>query len=113
MIKSILITGGGSSIRAALAINLAQPGCNIVIAGRYQASLDATAKAPPNIAALIRDKCHGAMDLVVQACTTLVGRPPVVHRIRLRYVSARRCCGLLCRAVGLRNAAPRTTNRMG
>ncbi|MEM8651900.1 MAG: SDR family oxidoreductase [Pseudomonadota bacterium] len=49
MIKSILVTGGGSGIGAGLAVNLAERGCQVMISGRRQSSLDAVANQSPNI----------------------------------------------------------------
>ncbi|MEO0328889.1 MAG: SDR family oxidoreductase [Pseudomonadota bacterium] len=51
MIKSILITGGGSGIGAALAKTLADRGCDVIVSGRRQSVLDAVASQSPNISA--------------------------------------------------------------
>lgn len=55
MLKSVLITGGGSGIGASLAVALAARGCQIVISGRRRAQLDAVAATSPNILAISAD----------------------------------------------------------
>ena len=80
MIRSILITGGGSGIGAALAINLAQRGCNVVIAGRRQASLDAIAQTSPNITAHAGDVTNNAdQDVLVEALAALPAPRALFH----------------------------------
>ena len=49
MIKSVFITGGGSGIGAGLAKTLADRGCQVMISGRRQSSLEAVANHSPNI----------------------------------------------------------------
>lgn len=49
MIKSILITGGGSGIGASLATVLAERNCHVIVSGRRQTSLDAVAIQSPHI----------------------------------------------------------------
>lgn len=49
MTKSILVTGGGTGIGAALATKLADRGCRVIISGRRQNTLDAVAKHSSNI----------------------------------------------------------------
>ena len=55
MIKSILITGGGSGIGAALAGALAKRNCNVVITGRRKDALDAIANQSSCITAHMAD----------------------------------------------------------
>lgn len=55
MIRSILITGGGSGIGAALAVALARRDCNVIISGRRQEALDAVSADSPRITALAAD----------------------------------------------------------
>ena len=55
MIKSALITGGGSGIGAALATALAARGCQVIASGRREALLDALANNLPNITAFPSD----------------------------------------------------------
>jgi len=59
MPKSILITGGGSGIGAALAAVLADRNCHVIISGRRQAALDAVARQSPRITPYAADvtKC--------------------------------------------------------
>ncbi len=49
MLKSILITGGGSGIGAALAAELATRDCYVIVAGRRQRALDAISRTSPRI----------------------------------------------------------------
>lgn len=49
MIKSILITGGGSGIGAAVASKLADDGCKVIVSGRRSALLETVADYSPNI----------------------------------------------------------------
>ena len=58
MVKSILVTGGGSGIGAGLALNLAKRGCRVLISGRRQSSLDAVARQSPNITTCKADVTH-------------------------------------------------------
>ena len=55
MLKSILITGGGSGIGAALAAELAERNCNVIVTGRRQGVLDAVARKSPRIVSLAAD----------------------------------------------------------
>ena len=59
MLKSILITGGGSGIGAALAAVLAGRNCHVIISGRRQTALDAVARQSPRITPYAADvtKC--------------------------------------------------------
>ncbi len=55
MLKSILITGGGSGIGAALAIALSKRHCRIIVTGRRKDALDAVAGKSPHIVAHVAD----------------------------------------------------------
>ena len=80
MIKSILITGGGSGIGAALATTLAERGCNVVISGRRQSSLDAIAQTSSNIAAHAGDVTDSAdQDVLVAALAALPAPRALFH----------------------------------
>lgn len=43
--ESVLITGGGSGIEAALAMELAERGCSVLVSGRRHGSLEAVAQS--------------------------------------------------------------------
>lgn len=61
--KSILITGGGSGIGAALAERMAQRGCGVVISGRRSEALASTAAGHANMVACsgdVTDPTHRA-----------------------------------------------------
>lgn len=55
MIKSILITGGGSGIGSAVASKLADCGCKVIVSGRRSELLEAVADYSPNILAVTAD----------------------------------------------------------
>lgn len=54
-VRSVLITGGGSGIGAALAIELAQRGCQVLISGRRASALAAVADTLDRIVACVGD----------------------------------------------------------
>ena len=54
-VQSILITGGGSGIGAALALEIARRGCRGIITGRRADALASVAAQSPNITALLGD----------------------------------------------------------
>jgi len=55
MLKSILITGGGSGIGAALSTVLAERNCHVIVSGRRQDALNATARRSPRITPCVAD----------------------------------------------------------
>ena len=55
MLKSVLITGGGSGIGAALAVALAERGCQVIISGRRLEMLKPVAEKSANITAHASD----------------------------------------------------------
>lgn len=55
MIKSALITGGGSGIGAALATSLQERDCQVIVSGRREALLEAVANQSPNITSCTAD----------------------------------------------------------
>ncbi len=55
VIRSVLITGGGSGLGAALAIELARRGCRVLVTGRRTGALEAVARQSTNIQALTAD----------------------------------------------------------
>lgn len=80
MIQSILITGGGSGIGAALAIKLAEQGCQVIIAGRRQASLDAIANHSPNIMPYAADVTNSNdQNGLAEALSKLPGPRAIFH----------------------------------
>jgi NAD(P)-dependent dehydrogenase (short-subunit alcohol dehydrogenase family) len=55
MVASVLITGGGSGIGAALAVELATRGCRVLISGRRPQALDKVAQASERISICVGD----------------------------------------------------------
>lgn len=55
MLKSVLVTGGGSGIGAALAVALAERGCQVIISGRRLEMLKPVAEKSANITAHVSD----------------------------------------------------------
>ena len=60
MLKSVLVTGGGSGIGAAVAIALAERGCQVIISGRRLEALKPVADKSANITAHASDVTDGA-----------------------------------------------------
>jgi benzil reductase ((S)-benzoin forming) len=54
-LSSVLVTGGGSGIGAALALELAQRGCQVLISGRRERSLAAVADRTKRISSCVGD----------------------------------------------------------
>lgn len=80
MIKSILITGGGSGIGAALTVALAERGCQALITGRRQASLDAVASQSPNISSHAGDvTCENDQSALAEALSKLTAPRALFH----------------------------------
>ena len=55
MLKSVLITGGGSGIGAALALAMAERGCQVIVSGRRTSMLQEVAGGSPNISICTSD----------------------------------------------------------
>lgn len=80
MIKSILVTGGGSGIGAALATTLAEQDCQVIISGRRPASLHAVAAQSPNITARPSDVIDSNdQDKLVDALSKLPAPRAIFH----------------------------------
>ena len=60
MLKSVLVTGGGSGIGAAVAIALAKRGCQVIISGRRLEALKPLAEKSANITAHASDVTNDA-----------------------------------------------------
>ena len=78
--QSVLITGGGSGIGAALAIELAGRECQVLISGRREGALDAVAASSERISVCagdITDESHRSA--LVQAFGRLPGPRAVFH----------------------------------
>ncbi|MAT06069.1 MAG: hypothetical protein CL424_13605 [Acidimicrobiaceae bacterium] len=72
-VASVLITGGGSGIGAALAVELASRGCDVLISGRRPESLDEVARSSPRISVCVGDVTDDAHRATL--ATALAGRP--------------------------------------
>ncbi|MEM7749857.1 MAG: SDR family oxidoreductase [Pseudomonadota bacterium] len=80
MIKSILITGGGSGIGAALATTLAGRDCQVIVSGRRKASLDTVAAKSPLITACTADVTDNNDQItMVEALSQLPAPRAVFH----------------------------------
>jgi NAD(P)-dependent dehydrogenase (short-subunit alcohol dehydrogenase family) len=78
--NSVLVTGGGSGIGAALALELARRGCEVLISGRRADALSAVADRSEQIAARVgdvTDASHRAA--LTEAFADLPGPRGVVH----------------------------------
>ena len=79
-LESVLVTGGSSGIGAALAIELAQRGCRVLISGRREGALIAVAERSERISACagdVTDPMHRAA--LVAMLADLPGPRGVVH----------------------------------
>lgn len=79
-LKTVLITGGGSGIGAALALQLASRGCHVLISGRRRSALDAVAGASERIATCVGDVTEPSHRTLLM--TSLSDRPgprAIVH----------------------------------
>lgn len=79
--KTILITGGGSGIGAALAHEFHEAGNQVIIAGRRQAALDAVVAAHPGMAAMTLDMEDAAA--IVAFADKLVAEFPALNAVVL------------------------------
>lgn len=79
--KTILITGGGSGIGAALAHEFYGAGNQVIIAGRRQAALDAVVAAHPGMAAMTLDMEDAAA--IVAFADKLVAEFPALNAVVL------------------------------
>lgn len=79
--KTILITGGGSGIGAALAYEFHEAGNQVIIAGRRQAALDAVVAAHPGMAAMTLDMEDAAA--IVAFADKLIADFPALNAVVL------------------------------
>lgn len=80
MLKSILVTGGGSGIGAALAAALSSRGCNVMVTGRRENLLKKVAAGSPQITPHIADVTNdGERILLAEALASLPGPRAVFH----------------------------------
>ncbi|MDR7153780.1 putative oxidoreductase [Sphingobium xenophagum] len=79
--NTILITGGGSGIGAALAHEFHEAGNQVIIAGRRQAALDAVVAAHPGMAAMTLDMEDAAA--IVAFADKLVAEFPALNAVVL------------------------------
>jgi len=80
MIQSILITGGGSGIGAALATSLAEHNCQVIVSGRRKKSLDAVANQSPNITSYQADVTNSNdQDALADALAELPAPRAIFH----------------------------------
>lgn len=75
MLKSILITGGGSGIGAALATTMARRGCQVLISARRQSMLEAVADTSDNITACASDVTQESDQCVLAQSLALLPAP--------------------------------------
>lgn len=80
LLKTVLITGGGSGIGAALAHQLASRGCHVLISGRRRSALEAVARSYERISTCVGDVTDPSHRTTLM--TSLAGRPgprAIVH----------------------------------
>ena len=80
LLKTVLITGGGSGIGAALAHQLASRGCHVLISGRRRSALEAVAGSYERISTCVGDVTDPSHRTTLM--TSLAGRPgprAIVH----------------------------------
>jgi NAD(P)-dependent dehydrogenase (short-subunit alcohol dehydrogenase family) len=79
-VASVLITGGGSGIGAALALELANRGCRVLISGRHPQSLAEVALSSKRISVCVGDVTdHSHRDALATALAGLPGPRAIVH----------------------------------
>ena len=80
MLRSILITGGGSGIGAALAVTLSDRGCNVIVAGRRKDQLQKVASESPLISPHVADVTNDSERIALaKALASLPGPRAVFH----------------------------------
>lgn len=80
MLRSILYTGGGSGIGAALAVALSDRGCNVIVTGRRKDVLDAVAAKSPEILPYVADVTNERDRIALaNAIASLPGPRAVFH----------------------------------
>lgn len=79
-VASVLITGGGSGIGAALALELANRGCRVLISGRRAQPLDEVAQLSKRISVCVGDVTdHAHLAALAKALADLPGPRAIVH----------------------------------
>ena len=80
MLQSILITGGGSGIGAALAITMSKRNCRVIVAGRRKDALSAVASISPRISPHVADVTdHSDQSALAYALSNLPAPRAVFH----------------------------------
>ena len=79
-VESVLVTGGGSGIGAALARRLADRGCTVLVTGRRAAPLHDVAGGSPHVTACVGDVTDAThRSALVDALAELPGPRAIVH----------------------------------
>ena len=79
-LASVLVTGGGSGIGAALARELAARGCSVIVSGRRSHALDVVASSSPLVSTCpgdVTDPAHRAA--LVESLESVPGPRAIVH----------------------------------